>query len=343
LENRASFNLKRFLIIAAYIAVAAIPICIGIFRPGVTGYKRAMLKDMVYGNAYRPFVKRQLVPVVVRTGVWILPKQLEQKLKEEFSQSTLAAKLNWPQEYAAEFVLTLGIMYASLIAFLAVLKRFFSTFLNIPRQLSHLLVLLVGILLPVTFAGQMYMYDFTQLLLFTLGILLLYEQKWSLFYPVYVLACINKETSVLIPFVFLCWKGFEVLKKSNLWHFLIQVVTGFGICFLISYIFRNNPGGSMEWHLERNLNMSFSILGWARLTFLFCVIILSLWKLPKAPLFLRCGLLVTLPILMVTCFLFGYIDELRAYYEALVFMTALSLFTVSHLIKVPLSVRYADE
>ncbi|MHC4132442.1 MAG: hypothetical protein ACYSR3_10675 [Planctomycetota bacterium] len=331
------------MIIAAYMAVSAVPIVVGVFRPGVTGYKRAMLQDMVYGRAYRPFVKRQLVPIIVRAGVWILPEQLEQKLEEEFSQSGLAAKLGWPKDYAAEFILTLGVMYASLVGFLIVLKQFFSIFLNIPRWFSHLVVLLVGVSLPVTFAGQMYIYDFMQLLIFTLGILLLYEQKWSLFYPVYILACINKETSVLIPFVFLCWKGLEVLKKSNLWHFLFQVVIGFGICFLISYIFRNNPGGSMEWHLERNLNMSFSILGWARLAFLFCVIILSLWKLSKAPLFLRCGLLATLPILMVTSFLFGYIDELRAYYEALVFMTALSLFTVNHLIKVPLSVRYADE
>jgi len=339
LENRASLNLKRFLIIASYMAVSAVPIAVGLFRPGVTGYKRAMLEDMVYGKAYRPFVQRQLVPIIVRAGVWILPEQLEQKLEDKFFRSTLVNKFGWPKDYAAEFVLTLGVMYVSLIAFLVVLKRFLSTFLHVPKRFLHLIVLLIGIGLPVTFAGQMYIYDFTQLLFFSLGILLLYEQKWSLFYPVYILACINKETSILLPFLFLCWKGMEIFRKSNVLHFTVQVVIGFGIYFLISYIFRNNPGGSMEWHLERNLKLSFSTLAWVRLSVLVVLIVLSVWSFSNASVFLRRGFLATLAPLLVLTLFFGYIDELRDYYEALPFTLCLCLLTVGK----PFDIRAKDQ
>jgi hypothetical protein len=164
-----------------YLVSGAIPLTIGVIRPGITGYERAMLEDMVYGRAYRPFVKRQLVPLMVRAGKGQMPTALEEWLKNKFAGSSVVARLDWPTEYAVEFVLTLLVMYGSLIGFLIVLRFFLLCFLNISYVLSHVVVLAVGIGLPVTFAGQLYIYDFTQLLLFTASVLLLFRERWSLF------------------------------------------------------------------------------------------------------------------------------------------------------------------
>ena len=72
---------------------------------------------------------------------------------------------------------------------------------------AYCVAMAVGVTLPVTFCGKVYLYDFPQLLLFTLGLGFLYQRKWAWFYAVYVLACLNKETSVLLGVVFAVWMG----------------------------------------------------------------------------------------------------------------------------------------
>jgi hypothetical protein len=193
---------------------------------------------------------------------------------------------------------------------------------------SHLVVLAAGVGLPITFAGKMYIYDFTQLLLFTACLVVLYQRRWSWFYPVYLLACINKETSILAALVLLCWRGREALKPPYLWHLLAQVAIGFSVCLIIGYIFRNNPGTALEWHLQRNVNLSITALGKLRLLVLILAVVFSFLGSGRAPLFWKRGLAATLPVLLCASFFFGYVDELRDYYEALPFVVGLTLLAV---------------
>lgn len=257
-----------------------------------------------------------------------MPDTTKTWLRSKFSQSKLVNRLGWASEYAPEFLLTLLIMYGSLVGFLIVLRLFLLAFLSMSSGLSHLAVLAVGIGLPITLVGKMYIYDFSQLLLFTAGLILLFQQRWHWFYPIYALACINKETSILLPVVLFCWLGLKALRPPYRWHLLSQALIGFGICYVIGYIFQNNPGGTLEWHLHRNISMSISTLGKFRVVVLIFAITLSLWKFSRAPLFLRRGLAATLPVLMCTAFFFGYFDELRNYYEALPFIIGLILLTI---------------
>ncbi len=315
----------------AYLIAAAVPLSIGIFRPGITGYERAMFEDMIYGKAYKPFVKRQLVPLVVRGTTHLVPPDTKTFLQKKFSQSKLINQLHWPPEYACEFLLTLLIMYGSLIGFLVVLRLFILCFLNISSTLSHIAVLAVGLGLPCTFVYKVYIYDFTQLLLFTACLLLLYQQRWHLFYPVYILSCLNKETSILLPAVFLFCFTTNILKRPCLWYLLSQIIIGVGIYSLIGYVFRDNPGGAIEWHLSRNIARPFIISGFGKLRLIIFIlfIFLSLSKLHRAPVFLARALIAVLPPLICLAFFFGNFDELRDYYEALPLIYTLALASVS--------------
>ena len=107
----------------------------------------------------------------------------------------------------------------------------------------------------------------------------------------------------------------------------MQLLVALPICIALAWIYRHNPGGNTEWHLERNLAMEFTVLAWIRLTVLALGIVLALWGMRAALTFLSRGFLATLPILLLTAFLFGFVDELRDYYEALPFTIGLIVTT----------------
>ena len=319
---------RRLLWAVAYLLAAAWPLAVGIERPGITGYERAMLPDMIHGTAWQPFVKRQLVPLVVRGGLTLPPQSLDDRLRQVFERSSIVQKLRWPAQYAPEFVLSLVVMYASMLAFLVVLRKFLRTLLEISEGGSHAAVLVVAVGLPISFAGKLYIYDFTQLLLFTAGLLCMYQRRWWWYYPLFALACLNKETSILLVAVFACWIGRRAFESANLAHIAAQAVIGLGICAVLAWIFRHNPGGGIEWHLQRNLSPPITKLAMIRLAVLVLAIILALWRFRGAPVFVSRGFLVTLLPLLVATLFFGYVDELRDYYEALPFGLCLVLLTL---------------
>jgi len=317
------------LLCTAYGAAALVPLAVGAVRPGITGYPRAMLEDAVYGRAYRPFVKRQLVPLMVRGGAALTPENVTESMSRAFAGSKLVRRLGWPSAYAAEFVLAVVLMYAGMLAFLVTLRVFLHACLDLPAWLGHAAVLAVGVGLPVTFAGRVYLYDFWQLFLFTAALVCMVRGRWWLFYPTFVLACLNKETSLLLPVVMAAWMGGYVLRRRHLIHLCVQLLAGGAVVLTLSWAFRDNPGAGLEWHFGRNLSMPFTMLAWLRLAVLAAAVVLSLMSIRRAPTLLARGFVATLPVLVVGALFFGYVDELRDYYEALPFVVALVLLTVA--------------
>jgi len=324
LSSRVNTPPWRLLVLCVpYLVAGYIALHTAIRHPGITGWHKAMLEDYIYGRCYKPWVKRQLVPLVVRGGKFMMPGSVEGKLKQKFLHSKTAIDLGWPAEYGPEFTLVLLIMYFSLVGFLMALRYFLLLFFEMSSALSHLLVITVGLVLPVTYRGGVGAYDFPQLMLFTTALVLLLKRGWAWFYPVYILACINKETSILIPLVFASWMGLRVLRRPYIWHLLFQMMIGVGIALVLSTVFKDNPGVDMEWHVHRNLSMPFGVLCWFRFSLLIFIIGLCLWGLSEAPAFLRRGFVVTMSVLLVATFIGGDIEELRDYYEALPFIVGM--------------------
>ena len=104
-------------------------------------------------------------------------------------------------------------------------------------------------------AGLYYPYDIPSLTFFAAGIILFMRQKWLLFYPVFILACLNRESACFITL-----GGFLLTIQINKANFvetlktnhkiLVQVITQAFIWFtlrlLFSYVFRDNPGEFFE-------------------------------------------------------------------------------------------------
>jgi hypothetical protein len=108
----------------------------------------------------------------------------------------------------------------------------------------------------------------------------------------------------------------------------VALMAGFAICMAQAWMFRHNPGTLAEWHIERNLSLSFSPLGWMRLGLLTVAVIVAISRFRSAPIFFSRGLVATLPGLLLSTFLLGYIDELRNFYEASPFLIGLGVGAV---------------
>ncbi len=307
----------RWLWAAAFLLAAAWPLAVGIVRPGITGYGPAMLPDMIHGRAHQPFVKRQLVPLIVRAGLAVTPATIEDSLCRAFERSSLVRRFRWTAEDAPEFVWSLLVMYLSLLGFLLVLSRLLRQLLVMSEPAAHAVSLVVAIGLPITYAGKLYIYDYSQLLLFTAALSCMIRRQWPAYYLLFFLACVNKETSILLAAVFGVWQGRQVLRRINLAHFFSQCFIGLVVCGLIAWIYRDNPGSGAEWHLDRNLAPPVTLLARMRLAVLAGGFLLAVWSIRSAPPAVGRAFLVTLMPLVVATFFLGYIDELRDYYEAL--------------------------
>ncbi|MBN2211956.1 MAG: hypothetical protein JW709_11220 [Sedimentisphaerales bacterium] len=319
---------KRIGIYLGYLICATLPVTVGVHRPGITGWKPALYEDLIYMRASRPYVKRQLIPFLVRTITRITPQGIKDALKKRFGQSTWAQKHGWPADYATEYVVGLVIMIACLAGGLAALYHFLRLFLEITPLQAHGAALGTGLLLPLSLSGKMYYYDWGVLLLFTWAMVLMYQQRWRWYYPVFILACLNKETTILLPAIMAVWLGRKALRRSFVYHILAQVVLCGGICLAIAWWLRDRPGGNTEWHLQRNLGMNLSRLAYVRLVIMAMGIILAIKGLRGAPVFIYRGYLLILCVLLTTMLFIGYIDELRDMYEILPFTIVLILIAV---------------
>jgi hypothetical protein len=118
-------------------------------------------------------------------------------------------------------------------------------------------------------------------------------------------------------------------KTKLLGHVVIQVSLWIAIRAALLFVFRSNEGSLLEFHFIRNLGLIFrplKTLYFVGVLLVFFVLVRYEWK--RKPAFLCKGFFVTLIPLAVLGMFFGYVDELRDYYEAFPFLFLLSLSTI---------------
>jgi len=306
---------------------------------GFTGYYKAMFPDMVYGKAYKPFVYRTLLPSTTRLISHIVPAEIKNTIVDQVKDNkTLLAPLRKDLDFIFEYLICLILMYFCLVGFAFILQKLIKQFYDFPDKTIFLLTLIGISLLPFFFRYSTYIYDPGTLLIFSSAILMIAQRKIHFYYLLLILASINKETAILLPLVFFIKEVKTMDKKQLLYHMFLQCFIYFAIKIVISFIFINNPGTFVEFHLvDHNLKL-FSpgslirrgfrkkILYFYTFSAIFYYLISKGWH--KKDDFLKQGLLYTLGPLLIMALFFGYIDEFRGYYEAYPFMFLLALPTI---------------
>jgi hypothetical protein len=330
--NRALLALLAMMVLSMFLS-----------DPGLNHYAPSNFGDMVYGRAARPYVCRALVPTAVQLVSSVFPASAHAAATSAAQHTRLkhlvSAWDNVPAEYFLEFLIALLLMYGSLIGFLVTLRHLATTLFEMPPAFARKIPLIALVLLPPMFRYTSFIYDFPSLFLFTLGLLLIVRQRWRAYLVVLIIATINKETAVLLPFVFgLYFLYRQDLLKVRFWPLLVaQIAMWLVIKLGINFVFRDNPGGMVEYHFrDHNLGLlkSYSI-GTAVAWIVLAVLVSVRWS--ETPRFLRTALWI-LPVLIGLTLFLGYIDELRDYYEAFPVVVLLVAHGVARLTGVDIKV-----
>src|SRR5262249_16016618 len=95
-------------------------------------------------------------------------------------------------------------------------------------------------------------YDIPSIFFFVVGLILIYQHKMAWCYPVFLVACLNRESAgVLIAaylFTTVALRKPAVIALQCVWQLLIWLA----VKYAVTIKFAGNPGASFENHLEAN-------------------------------------------------------------------------------------------
>lgn len=294
---------------------------------------RSLLPDMVQGTAWRPYVKRALVGIVVRGADALIPAPARDALRRRVEQSPwLRDRFGWKPDHATWYALVFAIHVLSLVAFAALLARWMGLALGLDPPLAALGGAAGLALLPLHFGYQNFIYDFPGLALFTLGLLLLWQRRWPAFYLLWPLGVLNKETFVLLAPVFVIREWRSMPRPRIAVHLAAQAGLAVIVALALGAAFHANPGPPLEWHLMRNLTLhppprqlfhdvaywgfvAFAFIGWQR-------------NRPLAAATLAVG-----GVLLATTLFFGFLGEYRDFYEAWPLVAALAAHSARSIVE----------
>jgi len=312
--------------------------CLFLSIPGINGYERAMFGDMVYGKAYKPFVYRTLLPTTVRVLTSAIPSPVKARLTDALSTNPTLAQVadmqEWEREYLVEYCIASVLMYAALLGFLFSLKYLFSAVLRAPPPFADLIPPLALVGLPIFFKYYSYLYDLPTLLFFTLGLALMARRNWRAYLVLYPIACLNKETTILLALIFAIHFASPQRMSRHLFTRILafQLVVFLVIKTALALLFRHNPGNLVEVYLDRNITLLMPYTISRVATWLvFAMAVFTNW--PDKPGLLKDALWIAVP-LWLLAWLFGNLDELRAFYEVYPIIILLMAHTFAGLLGV---------
>jgi len=288
---------------------------------GVGGHGPAKIDRMLTGTAYRPYVFRILLPVVANLFAPLLDSHLALRIgiKSEIALGAgfFQSRLNGTT-YPSQGVLILGMMYLSLIGF-AITMRHLIGRLGYTAVAQYLAppVLLVGTTIFMRFG---YIYDLTTLCLFSLSLLMMSIRRWVAYLLVFALATLNKETSIFLVLIFALY-CFSRLPRRR-FYLLSIVQLGLYAFFqgTIRYVYRNNPGTTVQWHLtsqlealkQTALQMPGALVSASAFVLALAALVIYGWA--KKPPLLRTAIWI-LPCFLVLYAAWGYPGEIRVMLE----------------------------
>ena len=338
-ENRIIYR-AIIAIISLYVLIAFVKL------PPINGYERAMFSEMIDGTAWKPFVYRTLLPTTVRLISEVIPNEvhitLTTKVESSFFLSQVLEKFKWESEFITEYLVAMVLMYLSLLGFVFAFRKLFDQIYSSPLWFKNIISIILLLAIPAMFQPQYsnYIYDFPTLFLFTLGLLLLKQRNWKFFLILFFIACLNKETIILLTLIFAIhfYKDAEVSRKLYYQLLGAQLILFAAIKILLYILFVNNPGGFVEFHLIDRNYLLFN--GYSLTTFtILLIIILSIFSSwSEKPKFLRDALWIAIPLLILTLFL-GFFDELRDYYEVFPVVVLLISFNIAKILGIELKTK----
>jgi hypothetical protein len=245
------------------------------------------LAALVAGTAHRPFVYRQLAPLLVR-GLMALGVEMHQAATCLVAVSFVGWL--WALRWLAQLVTPKSAMVATLLACGPV---------------------------SVLFVSGGYVYDPLMLCLFTLGLALLARERWGLYAVLFPLLMLCRETAILLIPVHLLWGWDHQECHSYARAFAWQVACMLIIKSALAMVYAGNGGALFEIHWEDQLwFLWFAVLpNVLALSVYGAALAAGLWRWRDQHPFMRSAAVI-LPIMFVAYWIVAYPGEIRVFLEA---------------------------
>jgi hypothetical protein len=320
--NRIVYRLVYALILSVLSVVV-----FGLFiAKGISGFPPAQFHDMIYGTAFKPYVHRALLPATVRLLTVAIPRDQKKALDRFVDESPTihlisAAVLFIKQQHRealTEYAIALLALFLSLQGFIWSLRYLFNSLYPVPRIYADITCVAALAALPYCFKYYSHLYDFPTLFLGTLAMGLMYNKQWGQYLTVFVLACLNKETAILLVLLYAVYYRQHLHIAPYKIRLVSQVIIFLCIKTVLTVIFIHNPGSIIEMHLfDHNLRLfklypPVTIGIWLAIGATLAFLVFYRWS--EKPRFLRDAMWMCIP-LGLGILLFGFADELRVYYE----------------------------
>lgn len=278
-------------------------------------YPGATPKRLAYFDAEVPYQFRVLVPAI--------------------------ARLVWEITGAPFDAIYFGILFASTTALLFAFRAYVALFVPAPAVASFSAALLI--LHPLTWNTSTispwplwYPSDIPGILLFQLGLIALARDRLAVYYAIFALASLNRESSCFLAFVFLFTRIGVRPARGIAAHIGAQAALWLTIKLALQLVFDGQPGSLVDVMLRRNLLIleHLAVLDWGPShTAIFTVfggihgLILLAWR--GQPAFLKRSLWVLAPF-VAGMSVVGNLDELRIYGELIPVVTAPAAVALCH-------------
>jgi hypothetical protein len=211
-------------------------------------------------TANRPWVYRVLTPAVINAAADAIPPRAKLALEPLVMSSSHLLKFPrirntpaWTLEIAIKYHLAYLILFGCLLLSLVTLRFLTGALFFPPPSFQDFGPALALLLLPLTFIRGGYLYDFPELLLMGLAIACAVKRKWLLFYGVFILAILNKESDILLVLFFVVFALPTMPLRRLIAHVALQGAIGIAIICVVRHAFADHAGNSMQIHLGANL------------------------------------------------------------------------------------------
>lgn len=316
-EVTSTKNDLRFAHVVALVVISGVVLMISVRNPGWTLYDRFTIGELMHAEAEMPFMRRALVPLTGRLIMAAIPQHLDEQFDQAMARR-FEDRLNRTvveDSAMTEFAVLYLIQFGVLIGIGLAVRALSAALYRASGRFHDGVSLLAVAALPTLFLRMVAVYDFPTVLFFTLGPLMLLKRRWWGYMVVFALACVNKETAVLLAVLFVLYvlRGRLLERRAGLMLLGGQLAIFAAIFAVLSLVFRGNPGTPLEFHLTDNFTFLRPFpLSWFIAWGVIAALTFHEWR--RKPILLRQSLALLI-ILVATTLFFGILNELRDYFE----------------------------
>jgi hypothetical protein len=180
-------------------------------------------------------------------------------------------------------------------------------------------------------------YDIPAIVLFILGLCALLADRWCIYYSIFILGTLNRESIFILTAVFFLVKMGSMSRPRLVLHIAAQITAWMTIKILLSIAFRSNGGVLFQNQLPDNLKVLTNPSLWSPYLFAFgCLWILAIFVWREAHPIVKRMLLIAIPYPLAMVFV-ANLNEIRIYNEfvpvfALVGICALKSVFGAHIV-----------